>query len=161
FSASPIVNVNSAGLGDTILTFNAGSGVTRAEIHVGTPDGPLLYLGSGTGSDSVQGWVSDGTIFYLQDISNNQPRTLANTIATVTAHRSSATFTATPPFILFPNLQGYGSMTLNWNVPGAHATEIHVGSAAGPLFAYGASASGWARASGWVSAGMNFVLCDV
>src|SRR6185437_10078914 len=65
FSASPIVNVSSAGLGDTVLTFKAGSGVTQAEIHVGTPDGPLLYLGSGTGSDSVQGWVSDGTIFYL------------------------------------------------------------------------------------------------
>ena len=161
FSASPIVNVSSAGLGDTVLTFNAGSGVTQAEIHVATPDGPLLYAGSGVGSDTVQGWVSDGTIFYLQNVSNNQPRTLANTIATTTAHRSAATFTATPPFILSPNLLGAGSMTLNWNVPGAQTTEVHVDSAAGPLFAYSASPSGWARANGWVSDGMNFVLCNV
>ena len=52
-------------------------------------------------------------------------------------------------------------MTLNWNVPGAKATEVDVGSAAGPLLAYSASASGWAHPSGWVSDGMNFVLCDV
>lgn len=160
FSASPITNVNIAGYGDTTLSFNADPRVTVAEIHAGAPNGPLVYLGSGTGSDLVQGWVSEGTLFYLQNVSNNQARTLANTIATATAHRSAVTFTATPPFILFPNSSGYGSMTLNWNVPGAQATEVHVGSPAGPLFAYGGTSS-WARANGWVTDGMNFVLCDV
>jgi hypothetical protein len=161
FSASTIANINAQGLGDTTLTMNAPSGVTATEIHVGSPNGPLFYYGDGHGTATASGWVSNGMVFYLQNVSNNQDRTLANTLATATAYTSAVTFTATPPVILFPDALGNGSMTLSWTDPGARLLEVHVNSPSGPLFTQQGGPSGSARASGWVSDGMTFVLCDV
>lgn len=161
FSASTITNINAQGLGDTTLTMNAPSGVTATEIHVGAPNGPLFNYSDGHGTATAAGWVSNGMVFYLQDVSNNQDRTLANTLATATAYTSSVTFTATPPVILFPDALGNGSMTLSWTDPGARLLEVHVHSPSGPLFTQQGGPSGSARATGWVSDGMTFVLCDV
>jgi hypothetical protein len=161
FSASTISNLNALGFGDTTLTMNAPSTISEAEIHVTSPDGPLLYGGVGQGTATATGWVSNGMVFYLQDVSNNKPRTLANTLATATAYTSAVTFTATPPVILFPDALGNGSMTLNWTDPGAKLLEVHIGSPSGQLFTRQGGPSGSARASGWVSDGLTFVLCDV
>jgi hypothetical protein len=161
FSASTITNINAQGLGNTTLTMNAPSSVTQVEIHVKTPDGPLLYGGVGQGTATATGWVSNGMVFYLQNVSSNQPLTLANTLATATAYSTAVTLTATPPVILFPNALGFGSMTLNWTVPGSRLLEVHIGLPSGTLFTQQSGPSGSARASGWVSNGLTFVLCDV
>ena len=157
FSATPITNVNASGFGDVTFNINAPLSTRTVEIHVGTPDGPLFYRGGYQGTATAQGWVSDGLLFYLQDVSSNQPLTIANTIATVPAHRSSATFTASPlrldPF-------GFGSTGLSWNVPGAQSVEVHVGSPTGPLFT-AQSSEGWEYAQGWVTPNTVFYLCDV
>jgi hypothetical protein len=161
FSAAPIHGVNNAGYGYTVLSMYVPSNVTTVEIHVGSPNGPLLYRGGGIGTATTNQWVKEGMVFYLQDVSSNQPLTFTYTIATATAHESAVTFTATPPIILNPDAKGLGSMTLNWDVPGASVVEVHINSASGPLFTRQQGETGWAYAPGWVSDGMVFVLCEV
>jgi hypothetical protein len=161
FFASPITNMNALGFGDTVLTMNAPTDVKEAEIHVGSPGGPLLYRGGGQGTATAAGWVTNGMVFYLQDTTKTRNSGLGTTLGTATAYTSAVTFTATPPVILFPNALGYGSMTLNWTDPGAKYLEVHVFSPTGPLLTLQGGPSGSARASGWVTDGMPFVLCDV
>lgn len=158
FSAAPITNVNALGFGDTVLTMNAPAKVTQVEIHVGSPLGPLLYRGPGQGTATATGWVTNGMVFYLVQ---GSAALGGATLGTATASTATATFTATPPVILFPDALGYGSMTLNWNDPGAKLLEVHVLSPTGPLLTLQSGPSGSARATGWVTDGMPFVLCDV
>lgn len=160
-SASPITNINSLGFGDTTLTMNAPAGVKQTEIHVGAPNGPLFYFGDGHGTATASGWVKDGNVFYFQDISVGRNPGLGSTLGTAIAHMAAATFTATPPVILFPDALGNGSITLNWNDPDAKLLEVHVHSPSGPLLTFQGGPSGSVRAEGWVSDGMVFVLCDV
>jgi hypothetical protein len=161
FSAAPISGINSAGYGYTVLTMNVSSNVSVVEIHIGNPNGPLLYRGGGVGTATTNQWVTEGMVFYLQDVSTNQPLTFTYTIATATAHKSAVTFTATPAVILNPDQKGLGSMSLNWDVPGASVLEIHIDSPSGALFTRQQGETGWAYAPGWVSDGMVFVLCEV
>jgi hypothetical protein len=161
FSASQIRNVNGAGYGDATLTINALSKSPSVEIHVASPDGPLFYAGSSIGTAVAAGWVNDGTSFYLQDASRGQVQSAANTIAVAVARTDSPLLTANPPFIPFADKDGNGSLTLNWNVPGARLLELHVASPDGPLVAFGGSPVGWARVEGWAADGMKFVLCEV
>jgi hypothetical protein len=161
FSASPISDINASGFGVTQLTYNAPSSVTIAEIHIGSPNGPLFYRGGQKAQISTGPWANEGTIFYLQDQSTDQANTLGNTVATVTAHSSPVTFTATPPVILSTNGAAFGIVTLNWDVPGARATEVRIGSAAGRLFTASKQESGWAATGPWVGEGTTFILCDV
>jgi hypothetical protein len=53
---------------------------------VGAPDGALFADGAPSGSATTFDWVTDGMVFYLQDVSNGQPPSAANTIATTTVH---------------------------------------------------------------------------
>ena len=161
FSASPISKVNALGFGVTELTYNAPSSVTVAEIHVDAPDGPLFYRGGQKAKIATGPWVHEGTTFYLEDQSTNQSNNIQNTLATVTAHSSPVTFAATPPLILSTDATGFGIVTLNWDVPGARATEVHTNSPSGPLFSRSAQESGWAATGPWVGEGTTFVLCDV
>jgi hypothetical protein len=161
FSASPIGNMNAAGFGVTQLTYHAPSSVTIAEIHTDSPNGPLFYRGGQKAQISTGPWAHEGTVFYLQDQTTSQANTIANTLATVTAHSSPVTFTATPPLILSTSAAAFGTVTLNWDVPGAQAAEVHIGSSAGPLFTASKQESGWAATGPWVGEGTTFVLCDV
>jgi hypothetical protein len=161
FSAAPIYGINSGGYGYSVLTMNAPTNISTVEIHVGSPNGALLYRGGGIGTVTTNQWVTEGMVFYLQDVSSNQPLTFTYTIATATAHESAVTFTATPLVILNPDAKGLGSMTLNWDVPGASVVEVHINSASGALFTRQQGETGWAYAPGWVSDGMVFVLCEV
>ncbi len=67
---------------------------SQVEIHINAPDGPLFAAGGSTGSATAAGWVTNGMVFYLQDVtatytSSNQlvsyPLTLQYTLATATA----------------------------------------------------------------------------
>jgi hypothetical protein len=59
-----------------------------------------------------------------------------------------------------PDADGYGQVTLNWSMPAASRTEIHVGAPDGALFASGGS-EGTAQTGRWVNDGARFYLQDV
>jgi hypothetical protein len=75
---------NAHGLGQTTLTWTS-AGTNRVELHVNAPNGNrLAATGPGSFSVTTGQWARDGMIFYLQNVSNGLPLTLANTLATVT-----------------------------------------------------------------------------
>lgn len=69
----------SLGIGATTLQWTS-TGTDAVEVHVGTPDGPLLSRGGPSGNAVTAKWVSDGMLFYLQNVSGQLPLTLANTL---------------------------------------------------------------------------------
>jgi parallel beta-helix repeat protein len=75
--------------GQTTLSWSA-PGSQVIEIHVGSMDGPLFTAEGNRGSLQTGPWVSDGTVFYLQDVSGGKPLTADYTLATVTVHLQPA-----------------------------------------------------------------------
>ena len=67
------------GLGVTTLIW-AFSGTDAVELHVGTPDGPLLSRATEDGEQATGEWVEDGMLFYLQNGAAGLPLTLDNTL---------------------------------------------------------------------------------
>jgi hypothetical protein len=65
------------------LTWSAPS-ATVIEIHVGSPSGPLFTHNVNSGSMQTGTWVTNGLVFYLQDVSLGQALTSTYTLATVT-----------------------------------------------------------------------------
>lgn len=152
---NPVSVTDGSGLGAVTLTMNDPA-VSEVQIRVGAPNGPELYDGSGVGTASTGKWVTDGTIFFLQDVSKGKALTSANTIDTVTVKFSALSFTANPSSL---PANTYAPTTLAWDTPNEAAVEIHVGSPSGPLFAAGSS-SGTAKTGVWAAAGMQFYLID-
>ena len=131
----------------------------NVEVHVGSPSGALFAAGTGSGSAVTGRWVSDGMQFYLQDVTNGKPLTLANTIVTATAHiPQSDSLIATPQRMNPGDGSGLGVTTLSWSARSSFVT-VHVGSATGALFAAGGS-TGTATTGKWASDGMVFYLVD-
>lgn len=60
--------------------------VTNVEIHVNSPSGPLINVGGAVGSATTGDSVTDGMVFYVQDVSGGKPLTAANTLATIHAN---------------------------------------------------------------------------
>jgi hypothetical protein len=56
------------------------------QIRVGSPTGPLFTNNLNTGSMTTGPWVTDGTTFFLQDVTGNKPLTAANTLAQLVVH---------------------------------------------------------------------------
>ena len=69
-------------IGTTTLSWTSG-GTTSVEVHVDSPDGPLLHRAGPSGSAATGKWVHDGMAFYLQDISHGTPLTSAHTLDVV------------------------------------------------------------------------------
>ncbi len=91
---NPILVCDGTGRGQTTISWTS-SGPTAVEIHIGSPGGGLFAASSGGSSAAATGnWVTEGTTFYLQDVSGGLPLTSANTVAIVTAH---VTTTGCPP----------------------------------------------------------------
>jgi len=149
--------------GATTLSWSAPT-ATKVEIHLSSPGGPLFASGGNSGSATTGNWVSEGTIFYLQDVSNSLPLTSQNTLAKLVAHLASAqsltTFTASPNPVPLASGQTYGTTTLTWSAPATSRVEVHISSPSGPLFSSGGS-SGSATTGAWVSDGTVFYLQDV
>jgi Bacterial Ig-like domain (group 3)/FG-GAP-like repeat/FG-GAP repeat len=148
FTAGP--NPIPAGLiGATTLSWNAPT-ATRVQIHVGSPTGTLFAGGPSVGSAVTGEWVTDGMVFFLQDVSGGKPLTPANTLAQLVVHVGlSAYFSASPNPILTWSASGAsflegaadrGSTTLQWRAPSASTVEIHEGGASGPLVGSGGPA---------------------
>jgi hypothetical protein len=83
-TASPNpISASGATTGSTTLTWSAPTAQV-IEIHIGSPSGTLFTRNTNSGSDTTGNWVTNGMVFYLQDVSNGLPLTAANTLATVT-----------------------------------------------------------------------------
>jgi uncharacterized protein (TIGR03437 family) len=147
-------------------TFNwSSTTASTVEIHVDSPSGPLLTRGGSEGVATASGWVKNGQVFYLQDVSNGQPLTSQFTIGTQTVQFTSATpttsFQASPNPVPVPVGTEFSNTTLYWSAPSSVTlVEIHVNAPDGPLFARG-PAVGNATVTGWVADGTTFYLQDV
>ena len=123
-------------VGTTTLNWNAPT-ATTVEIHVGSPTGTLFAGGGSAGSAATGDWVTDGIVFYLQDVSGGKPLTPANTLAQLVVHvAQTAYFSASSnPISDWVVVNGIevGSTTLQWNLPTVIPVEIHVDSPSGPL----------------------------
>jgi glycosyltransferase involved in cell wall biosynthesis len=71
-SARPNPIISSAGIGRVELTWTSSSAIDL-EVRVGAPDGPLLLQAGSGGHTSTGPWVTDGTAFFLQDVSDGRP----------------------------------------------------------------------------------------
>ncbi|HXR75788.1 MAG TPA: trypsin-like peptidase domain-containing protein [Bryobacteraceae bacterium] len=158
-SPNPIDVVDGSGFGQTTLYVNAPAGVRFVEIHLGYPNGPLLSYTSAVAAVPTGKWVTDGMVFYLQDVSQGQSRTLDHTLATITANFSKVSFEARPSYVLASGSPPLGQTTLAWNAPNASRVAIRIGSPTGALMALMPSA-GEAPTGRWVTDGMPFYLLD-
>jgi hypothetical protein len=77
-----------SGLAVVSVSWSVPEGVA-VEVHVGDPAGPLFSNRLGSGSADTGKWVTDGTVFYLQDASPGRPLSAASTLATATVHVTS------------------------------------------------------------------------
>jgi hypothetical protein len=153
---NPIDVTDGSGLGQTTLYVNAPPGVLYVEIHLGSPDGPLLSYTSAVAAVPTGKWVTDGMVFYLQDATQ---KGWQRTVATVTANFSKVSFEARPAYILASGNPPVGQTTLAWNAPNASRVAIRVGSPTGALMALMPSI-GEAPTGRWVTDGMPFYLLD-
>jgi RHS repeat-associated protein len=161
-SPNPIPVCDGSGLGITTLTWSAPAG-TSTQIRIGAPDGALFAAGGASGSATTGKWVSQGTVFYLQNVTNGLPLTAANTLATVTVNLTTQgcpSLTASPNPIPVCDGSGLGVTTLNWTALPGTDVQIRVGAPDGALFAAG-GASGSATTGKWVSQGTVFYLQNV
>jgi hypothetical protein len=167
FTASPNP-IPTGSVGATTLNWSAPT-ATTVEIHIGSPTGPLFAEGGSTGSAATGDWVSDGMVFFLQDVSDGKPLTSANTLAQLVVHvglkayfsaspNPIPTWSATSPSFLL-GAGDFGSTTLQWNAPSASAVETHIGSASGTLLTAGGS-EGSAPTGDIVTEGTAFYLQD-
>ncbi|MGA7410633.1 MAG: FG-GAP-like repeat-containing protein [Bryobacteraceae bacterium] len=167
FTANPNP-IPAASIGATTLNWNAPT-ATAVQIHVGSPTGTLFLSGGNVGSAVTGEWVTDGMVFFLQDVSDGKPLTAANTLAQLVVHLGlSAYFSASPnPIPTWTSLPGsflegaadVGSTTLQWNAPSVSAVEIHIGSPSGALLTAGGSA-GSVTTGQVVNEGTAFYLQD-
>jgi hypothetical protein len=88
FTASPNPIPVSAGAdGVTTISWNAPNS-TVIEVHIGSPDGPLFTHNVNSGSMTTGTWVTNGLVFYLQDVSSGAVASASNTLATLTVNLS-------------------------------------------------------------------------
>lgn len=66
------------------LAWNA-PGTTELDIRIGAPDGTTMGTQPRYGTTSTGQWVTDGMMFYLQDISGGKPLSAENTLGTIRA----------------------------------------------------------------------------
>lgn len=88
FTVTPNPVPSSGGLGTATIAWACPSTVQYIEVRVGSPNGALFTINYPTGSMTTGAWVTDGMIFYLQDITYPKTNSLtaANTLATAIAH---------------------------------------------------------------------------
>src|SRR5262249_48188765 len=139
---NPIMVCDGTGFVATTLTWT--SAVKTVQVRVNSPTGPLLAAShSGTSSAPTGKWVTNGMIFYLQDVSGGLPLVPANTLATVKVTLTTvgcpspvaASISAGPNPIATCDNSPVGVTTLTWTTGTAAVVEVHVGTPNGPLFA--------------------------
>jgi len=76
--------------GSTTISWNAPDAEV-IEVRIGSPDGKLFTRAGNRGSIQTGNWVSDGMVFYLQDVTGGKPLTADNTLATLIVRLRMAT----------------------------------------------------------------------
>jgi DNA-binding beta-propeller fold protein YncE len=79
------ITVTGSGFGTATISWNAPNAQV-IEVHVGSPAGALFTQNGNRGSMSTGPWITDGMVFYLQDITGGLPLTSASTLATAVVH---------------------------------------------------------------------------
>jgi hypothetical protein len=82
---NPVKVCDGTGLGIVNVNWTF-SGAQKVEIHVGAPTGVMLSMAGAPGTQATGKWVGNGTVFYLQDVSNGLAPSPDYTIASVTAN---------------------------------------------------------------------------
>lgn len=87
FTITPNPVPQTGGLGTATISWSCPSSVQYVEVRVGSPNGALFSIATNTGTMTTGAWVTDGMIFYLQDVTypKNNSITAANTLATAVA----------------------------------------------------------------------------
>ena len=80
------IALNGAQTGMTTITWTAPSSVQYVEVRVGSPTGALFALGGPNGSSQTGSWVTDGEMFFLQNVTNGLALTSDNTLAILIIH---------------------------------------------------------------------------
>jgi hypothetical protein len=75
------------------------------EVHVDAPDGPLLSSTGPQGEKTTEKWVSNGMVFYLQDVSGGKPLTRENTLDRTTVYLAPARFAGDLPHLSSSGIQ--------------------------------------------------------
>ena len=84
---NPVQVCDGSGLGITTISYTFLPPVTAVDVRVGSPASVSQFAqATHDGSSTTGKWVSDGAVFYLQDITDGKPLTPENTLATVTVH---------------------------------------------------------------------------
>ncbi|HVQ39776.1 MAG TPA: hypothetical protein VMS31_19705 [Pyrinomonadaceae bacterium] len=86
---NPIQVCDGTKLGATTLFFSFVA-PDLTEIHLHSPDGVLFATNAASGSALTGKWVTDGTVFFLQDVSGGKPLVAENTLATVKVNLTKA-----------------------------------------------------------------------
>ena len=81
---NPIQVCDGSGLGVTTLALTIERPVLAVEVRIDSPGGTLFASKANSGHAPTGKWVTDGMVFYLQDVTGGKPLTPENTLATVT-----------------------------------------------------------------------------
>lgn len=82
-SPNPIQVCDNSGLGITTISYEFGE-QDSVEIHVNSPSGDLFAKPNASGSQATGKWVTDGMVFFLQDVADGKPLTAGNTVDKIT-----------------------------------------------------------------------------
>jgi hypothetical protein len=82
---NPIPINGNVSLGATTLSWSAPDAQV-IEIHIGSPNGKIFTQYGNRGSMQTATWVTDGMMFYLQDVTAGKPLTSDYTLATLVVH---------------------------------------------------------------------------
>jgi len=87
---NPIPVTGITHVGQTTLSWSAPD-AQLVEIHIGSPNGPLLTLQGNRGTVQTGPWVPEGMTFYLQDVTGGKALTSNYTLATLVVHVQNST----------------------------------------------------------------------
>lgn len=82
---NPIKVCDGSGLGVTNIGLTIAPPVSVVDVRIDSPDGTQFATKGASGFVPTGKWVTDGMVFYLQDITGGKPLTPENTLATVAA----------------------------------------------------------------------------
>lgn len=80
------ISLNGATYGATTISWTAPSSVQYVEVRIGSPSGPLFATGTNTGSAPTGQWVSNGLMFFLQDVTGGKALNSIDTLAILIVH---------------------------------------------------------------------------
>lgn len=160
---NPIQVTDGTGQGGALIYWSSAQ-TNRVEVHVGSPSGPLLSrTSSGSFSAVTAKTVRDGTVFYLQDVTNAAPLTSEFTLDSVTVHVSTAptgSITADPN-PLITDQSALGVTNISWTSYGTTLVEVHVNAPDGTRLSGSGPGTASAKTGPWGTEGMTFYLQNV